>query len=352
MSAAHLAENNRDNGIAVLIVDDSAVARAALARIVSEHDGLRLAGLATGALQAIEWLRSHSVDVILLDLDMPGQGGLDALPELVRVGAGAQILIVSSAAEAGAAATIQALASGAADTLAKPAAGGIGQQFGALLAERVLRLGRAAARSPGPCLVGLREVATTPVSALALGASTGGIAALGQFFGNLGPGFAAPIFVTQHLPTSFMPYFADQLARYSARRVYLAANDLLVRSGDVVLARGDAHLEVVAHEGGALRCRLSTAETPTRNRPSVDRMFTSLGAAVGAGGVGVVLSGMGRDGCEGAGCLIAAGGSVMIQDFATSAIWGMPGAVAKAGHASVMGSPAALAAHLVSRGAR
>jgi two-component system, chemotaxis family, protein-glutamate methylesterase/glutaminase len=333
--------------IRILIVDDSVVARAALSRIISEAQDFVLAASLDGARRAIEWLATGSVDVILLDIQMPGLDGLAALPEMIAVSGGAQILIVSTLASEGARATVQALSLGAADTIAKPQLGGLGQAFAGQLVEKMQRLGHARPASRHVAEdVPLRLVAQRPVACLAIGASTGGLHALGTFFAGLSPAFDAPILVTQHLPAAFMPFFADQIATLSGRPTCVADEGMAIKQGHIYVAPGDAHLGCAA-DNRRVRIALLNHQVASRCCPSVDPMFASVAETYGEGALGVVLTGMGRDGAVGAETLVAAGGVIIAQDAASSAVWGMPGTVARAGLTSLVGSPAALAGYVM-----
>lgn len=349
-AAARLAPNfGSDRPISVLIVDDSAVARAALSRIIESGHGLALAGAVDSAAAAIGWLQRHAADVVLLDIEMPRISGLAALPELLDAGRGAQILIVASTAREGTEATLRALALGAADTLAKPSIGQLNQQFGSTLIERVLRLGRARRVERDLVRFTLRPKLASPVALLAIGASTGGIKALLEFFEKIVPTFDAPILITQHLPPTFMPYFADQVAAMAGRVARVAQAGEWVSRGEILVAPGDAHLTVRAVHS-RFRVELSSAPAASRCCPSVDPMLNTVAEAAGPGAVAVVLTGMGRDGEHGAAQIIARGGSVIVQDDASSAVWGMPGTVARAGLASMVAAPSYLAEHVVRRG--
>jgi two-component system, chemotaxis family, protein-glutamate methylesterase/glutaminase len=339
----------QERPISVLIVDDSAVARAALSHMVGGGGQLVLAGALDGAARAIAWLRVNRVDVVLLDLEMPTRNGLAALPELLAVGRGAKILVVSSTARAGAEATLRALAAGAADTLAKPAVGQLNQTFQAILVDRIERLGRASLHDVDLARFVLRPEPSTPIGLLGIGASTGGLSALAAFFAELPRSFTAPIVVTQHLPPAFMPYFADQLAAMSGRLAHVAEEGRRILSGEIAIAPGTRHLSVL-RQGTHFAASLSDRATPTRCCPSVDPMLESIAAAAGTQAAAIIMTGMGRDGTEGATRLVAAGGSVLVQDRATSAVWGMPGSVAKVGLACVAASPAQLAASVARRG--
>jgi len=332
----------------VLVVDDSLVARTALSRIIHESPDFALAAALDGARRAIDWLQTGQVDIVLLDIQMPGLDGLAALPELIAASGGARILIVSSLAAEGARATIEALALGATDTLAKPLAGGLGHAFAAELLGKLRRLGHArpAANWAFPREdFALRPVSLQPIACLAIGASTGGLHALGAFFAALPQSFDAPILVTQHLPPAFMPFFADQLRALAGRSASVAHEGRLLHRGEIQIAPGTAHL-ACASVNGEVEVVLQDQRAVSRCCPSVDPMFESVAKVYGAGAMGVVLTGMGRDGEIGAASIVEAGGVIVAQDVASSAVWGMPGSVVRAGLASMVGSPTALATHI------
>jgi len=347
-----------DSPVGVLVVDDSIVARAVIARIVDSSDRFMVAGAVGTVARALEFLRRATVDVILLDINMPEVDGLTALPDLLVAGRGARIVVVSSAAGDGAAATVQALALGAADTLVKPSAAAMSTQFAAQLLDRLDRLTTRAVPPPPPPPVPVIQRPPAPVPSsgdawdiVAIGASTGGIHALGHLLRQLPAAFRAPILVTQHLPGSFMPYFAAQLALLSGRPCEVAADRMRVRPGRIVVAPGDAHIRLVSIGEGEAAIRLSHDPAASGCLPSVDPMFASLAEVFGDRALAVVLSGMGRDGAEGAARVAAAGGTVIVQDQTSSVIWGMPGAVAAAGHADAVLPPDALG-RLIASGRR
>lgn len=176
---------------------------------------------------------------------------------------------------------------------------------------------------------------------LAIGASTGGIHALNQVLRDLPPEFDLPILITQHLPPSFIPVFARQVEMASGRRTNIAEEGSEIRAGEVSIATGHGHM-VVHRSRGRLFAKTSSAPTHSGCMPSVDPMLTSLTEACEGRVLAVILSGMGRDGSIGAKTLKEAGGSVFAQDAETSAVWGMPGAVAKAGTASLVAPPTEL----------
>ena len=327
-----------------MIVDDSIVARTVFSRML-DNDAFAIVAAASNAEQAIKLLAIHKVDIILLDIEMPGMDGLTALPGILEASDGARVLIVSSACDEGAAATVKALTLGAADTLLKPGAGNFAGRFAEALTDRLLRIGRAprvskrAATSP-PIAEPINN--RGPILCLAIGASTGGLHALSAFFGALPAAFDAPILITQHLPAEFMPYFAVQLAGIAGRAAKVATDGARLRPGELLVAPGDAHLRLIRFPDG-VRVRLDRTPAASGCLPSVDAMFAACAAIFGAGAVGVVLSGMGRDGVVGAADLVRAGGEIIAQDAETSVVWGMPGAVTNAGLTSAVMSPARIA---------
>lgn len=344
-----------DPPIRLMIVDDSAVARAVLSRIVGADPDFQLVAEAANAREALETLARTEVDIVLLDVEMPGASGLEALPEILRVGRGARVLIVSSLAEDGAAVTVRALAGGAADTLPKPGAGDFGGRFADMLGDRLRRIGRAARERIGtaaPDRVAdsflLRPMPDADLCCLALGASTGGLPALIALLGGLPARIGAPILVTQHLPEVFMTHFARQLNEACGREAVVAADGDPVRPEVLYVAPGDAHLCVVRH-GAEVAIELDRRRAPSGCRPSVDPMLASVAAAYRETGLGVILSGMGRDGLIGGRKLVESGGALLAQDRATCSIWGMPRAVAEAGLAAAVLPPADLARRVATR---
>jgi two-component system chemotaxis response regulator CheB len=312
--------------VRVLIVDDSAVARAVIARMIEVMPRFEVASALGNVAAALRFLEMDRVDIILLDLEMPDIHGLTALPDLIAAGQGARVLIVSSAAEDGAAAAVQALALGAADTLVKPGVGSFAGRFATVLEERMSRLFDIVPDLPDgrpPAISAPREF-----DIVAVGASTGGIHALSQMLRAIPADFQPPILVTQHLPASFMGYFAMQLAVLAGRPCEVASEHMRVRPGRIIVAPGHAHIRCVRMTDG-VAIRLSEQPAPSGCTPSVDPMLESVADVYGPRGLGVILSGMGRDGAIGARRLTAMGGSVLAQDKASSVVWGMPGAIAQ-----------------------
>ena len=323
----------------ILIVDDSVVARAVIARMIDQGRGYVVAAAVSDVQAALAFLAKERVDIILLDLEMPGVDGLTALPDIIAAGKGAKVLVVSSVCDEGGAAAIQALALGAVDTLVKPTNGAMVGGFAATLEEKLQRLTQNCAPAPPPAPRPRPRESGDDFDLVAIGASTGGIHALSQVLRALPPGFQVPILITQHLPPSFMPYFAAQVAVLAGRPCDVAIDHMRIRPGRAILAPGDAHLRCIRLAEGGAALRLIRTPAPSGCMPSVDPMLTSAAAIFGERTLAIVLSGMGRDGAEGAAKVAAAGGCVIAQDQATSVIWGMPGAVARAGIAAAILPP-------------
>jgi two-component system chemotaxis response regulator CheB len=340
--------------IRLMIVDDSTVARAVLSRMIETDPAFEISAVAGTAEAAIEALGEVRVDIVILDLEMPGAGGLKSIPRIIAAAAGAKVMIVSSLAEEGAEQTVAALALGAADTLPKPGTGRFNGRFSEILLSKLKALGYASVplAQPGvhqanaPAL--LRPMPTDPIDVLAIGASTGGIHALGVLFHALPRRIGVPILVTQHLPAPFMPVFARQLGAIAHREALVAEDGMELKRDRIILAPGDAHL-TLEPSGKSCVVRLTRGRSASGCMPSVDPMFASVGAIFGSGALGVVLTGMGRDGVEGAARLVASGGSILAQDEASCAVWGMPRAVLEAGLAGAVLAPDKIARRIGSR---
>lgn len=337
-----------------MIVDDSMVARAVLSRMVESDKSFEIAAVAGTAEDAIDALHAVKVDIVLLDLEMPGEGGLKMIPKILEAADGARVMIVSSVADDGAAQTVSALALGAADAMPKPGTGKFNGRFAEVLLSKLRTIGFADDQPPlaepirlqgyGP----LRAMSSDPIGILAIGASTGGIHAIAALFKALPAKIGVPILVTQHLPSPFMPVFARQLGIAARRETLVAEDGMKLLPDRIIIAPGDAHLTIESSERGHF-VRLSRERAPSGCLPSVDPMFASAGAEFGESAIGVILTGMGKDGADGASKLVALGGSVLAQDEASCAVWGMPRAVIEAGLACAVMSPEKMGRRIASR---
>ncbi len=340
----------------VLVVDDSAVARLVVQRVINETDGFKVIGHAGSAEEALEKLKTLSVDLVILDIEMPGMNGIEAIPHILRTNRNVPVLIVSSHCDEDAEASIRAMAMGASDLILKPNSPVSNESFAASLLEKMRRLTERAANLEQAVHPQGRstEAALTPmdirrpVKCLAIGASTGGIHALSTFFAELPRDFTMPILVTQHLPADFIVYFAQQLRKVSGRNTIPACDGQRVEDGEILIAPGDAHMAVKC-SNGHVHIRFDYNRTHNGFCPSVDPMLSSVAEVYGSDAVGIVLTGMVRDGVIGAGKLAKAGGEILAQDQQSSVVWGMPGAVARQGIANVIAPPVDLAKHVARR---
>ena len=332
--------------IRILIADDSAVMRSLLRAVVSSDAGLEVAGTAAdgqAALGAIETLRP---DLVLLDVEMPVMDGLVTLRKLRAQGHRMPVIMCSSLTQRGAKVTIEALASGASDYVAKPAGQSGREAAMQTLTQDLIPKIQALTSQPQPALPGAARIPllapmapfkAQPVesipTALAIGVSTGGPAALDILLPGLPANFPLPVLIVQHMPELFTKLFAERLNGRCALQVREAVEGEPVRAGSMYIAKGNWHMEVLAGARIGLPPTLHLSQGRPENhcRPAADVLFRSAAAVYGAGVLAVVLTGMGTDGMLGARFIREHGGSVLAQDQASSAVWGMPGAVANAG---------------------
>ncbi len=335
--------------VRVMVIDDSLTVRTVFSRMIEREDDLDVAAQAETAEKALSILRTMAVDVILLDLEMPGMGGLDALPKILETAKSAQVLVVSSLTQDGAKATLTALSVGAADTMLKPRPGGFTNDYRANLLGKIRALAGKEKNFNCGSILPLKPLSSlrmkTP-KVVAIGASTGGIHALNLFLHEVPRRFDLPILITQHLPSSFIPVFARQVEMASGRETVLAEEGTPIEPGKIIVAPGHGHM-VVRKLGSRAVTGLTYDPAASGCMPSVDPMFATLARAYDGHVAGVLLSGMGRDGTEGAESIIAAGGAIFAQDEASCAVWGMPRAVTERGLAIAALPPGELAQKLV-----
>jgi two-component system chemotaxis response regulator CheB len=333
----------------ILIVDDSAVMRSLLRSVVCAEEGLEVAGTAADGESALSAIESLHPDLILLDVEMPVMDGLATLRQMRARGYRMPVIMCSSLTQRGAQVTIEALACGAADYVAKPAGQASREAATRALAMDLIPRIRAltsrpqpqpllpcAARSPlalpMPPAHKPQPVSSTPV-VLAIGVSTGGPEALDLLLPALPANFPLPVLIVQHMPELFTKLFAQRLDGQCRLRAREAAEGDSVRAGTIYIARGNWHMEVLAASRPGQPPTLHLNQGPLENhcRPAVDVLFRSAAALYGSGVLALVLTGMGSDGLAGCRAIRDRGGSVLVQDEPTSTVWGMPGAVANAG---------------------
>lgn len=314
--------------IRVLIVDDSATMRKLIAASLSADAEFEVVGEAADPLQAREAIKALNPDVITLDVEMPNMNGLDFLERLMRLRP-MPVVMVSTLTTRGAEITLAALELGAVDCVAKPTAM-TPRAFDALPDKvRAAAGARVRAQRAAPTAREPDGQFSPGDSVVAIGSSTGGVEALLTLVERL-PANCAPMVITQHMPATFTKSFAERLNRTCAAEVREARDGDPLTVGKVFLAPGgDSHLEVdgVSH----LRCRVTPGPPVSGHCPSVDRLFESVARAAKARAVGVILTGMGRDGARGLLSIREAGGRTLGQNEATSVVYGMPKAAFEIG---------------------
>lgn len=341
--------------VSTLVVDDSVVVRTVIERILNDDGAFPVVHKTSSAEQALAFLRRHRVDLVLLDIELPGQSGLSALPDILAANPGGKVVILSANCDAGSAAAVEALALGASDIVSKPGSGSFGAQFQTSLIDRLSRLFSAGADRNDPAMPPVApqpDIAPEPMACLGIGASTGGIHALAQLFAGMSAPLGVPILVTQHLPASFSTYFAQQLARMTDLRVKIAEAGDRLMPDIVYVAPGNANLRCRKGLHGRVTITLDAERTPSGNLPGVDPMFASMADAYGAGAAAIVLTGMGRDGTTGGRAIVSAGGWIVVQDEASSVVWGMPGSIAGAGLSCAVMPPGFMMDYVARRGRR
>ena len=332
------------NPIRVMVVDDSVVVRKIVTDVLSADADIEVVGTAVNGKVAVAKLEQLKPDLITMDIEMPEMNGIEAV-RAIRAGRNRiPIVMFSTLTERGASATLEALASGASDYVTKPSNTGSMAQSQQNIREQLIPKIKAltgrpvpvgaspAVSPPPPRPAGPRPRPGKKPAVLVIGSSTGGPEALAKVLPQLPAALPVPVLLVQHMPPVFTRQFAQRLDRLCALRVVEASDGSPLVPGTVHLAPGDHHLVVRASPRGHTT---GLNQGPPENfcRPAVDPLFRSAVAAYDGAVLGLVLTGMGSDGRNGAGEIRNAGGTVLVQDQATSVVWGMPGAISQAGFA-------------------
>jgi len=331
--------------IRVLVVDDSVVFRSLVSRMVEQDPLLDLVGTARNGADAVAKIPRFEPDIITLDVEMPELDGIGALRVIAGRYPQIRVIMFSSLTARGAQVTVEALMAGASDYMTKPVCGPVSSDIFLQLANelsgkvRALFPGRVAGQRkkhtvvPTPMLSAFR---TAPLKirlaprVFVIGVSTGGPSALAEIVPQIPADFPLPIAIVQHMPPHFTRLLADRLTRVGNIPVIEAAEGMIARPGTALIAPGDYHMRLV-QDGAHLKVSLNQQPPENSCRPAVDVLFRSVADACQGAVMAAVLTGMGQDGLLGARQLKELGATVLVQDRASSVVWGMPGAVAEAG---------------------
>ncbi|WP_157135987.1 protein-glutamate methylesterase/protein-glutamine glutaminase [Teichococcus cervicalis] len=375
-----------DRPVRVMLCDDSATVRSVFARLLEADPAVQVVARVGDGQQALDTLQSlpreNRPQVILLDLEMPVMDGMTALPLLLKAQPTLAVIVASALTQRGAEVTMAAMRAGAADYVPKPSAAAGGMHDPTFRAELLAKVkgwarmrapptqppgsvapqpqpaARPGARAPSPLAAGVPVTAppgASPAAApprptalgkkprlLAIGSSTGGPQALAGFVRRLTVPLPVPIVIVQHMPAGFTAMLADHLSRLGGPQAAEAKEGEALQPGRIYVAPGDRHLLIEAGPLG-LVARLTMDPPENFCRPAVDPMLRSATKACEGRVLAVILTGMGQDGMLGCKAVAAGGGMVLAQDEASSVVWGMPGAVAKAGLAQALLPPEQLA---------
>jgi two-component system chemotaxis response regulator CheB len=361
LTSSVVPESTQHEPLRVMVVDDSVVIRGMISRWVgSEPDMVVAASLRTG-LDAVNQIERINPDVAVLDIEMPDLDGISALPLLLAKKRNLVIIMASTLTRRNAEISFKALSLGASDYIPKPESTReptAAETFRHDLVQKIRHLGAKVRRAlpvhPSPALAPLgdriraplhrpqvappasstlarRAFSTQNPRVLVIGSSTGGPQALMTLVGEIGAVVDRfPVLITQHMPPTFTTILAEHLARASHRPAREAVDGEIVKAGHIYLAPGGRHMRV-SRQGNEAAIVLDDGPPVNFCKPAVDPLFTSAIDVWQGAVLAVVLTGMGSDGMRGGKEIVAAGGSVIAQDEASSVVWGMPGAVANAG---------------------
>ncbi len=337
--------------IRVLIVDDSVVVRRLITHALKDDDELEVVGSASTAASALQKIQLLKPDLLTLDINMPGMSGLELLPILRERHPDIRAVMVSTLTAHGASSTLNALTLGASDYVSKPSGdASLAPALATLQAELVPKIKQlfrfpSETRSSSLMEPSAPAVTTAPPArvssstqrriehqVLAVGVSTGGPTALATFLAGFPSDFPLPIVIVQHMPPVFTRLLADRLRALTGFNVVEATAGMVLEPAKAIVAPGDYHMRV-RRAGTQVNVTLDQEPQECSCRPSVDVLFRSVRQVFGATAIGTVLTGMGQDGLRGAEELKRGGAYMIVQDEASSVVWGMPGAVAQAGFA-------------------
>jgi two-component system, chemotaxis family, protein-glutamate methylesterase/glutaminase len=341
--------------IRILIVDDSAVIRRMVSDLLAADSEIVVAGTAANGIEALAKIPEVEPDLVTLDIEMPEMDGLETLVEIRKLYAKLPVIMFSALTERGAAATLEALARGATDYVTKPSPSeSVGRAHYRVGEELLRKIKALCVRSPElrvlplPVPVLIAGLPQSRIDVVAIGTSTGGPNALSALIPLLPADFPVPIVIVQHMPAMFTRLLAERLNTVSRLDVREGKEAQRLQRGQIWIAPGDYHMTVV-RKGMEFVLGINRAPAENSCRPAVDVLFRSAAQTYGASVLAVVLTGMGADGTRGSAFIHNAGGEVIVQDEASSVVWGMPGSVVGANLADRIFPLAGIAAELVRR---
>jgi len=326
----------------VLIVDDAVVFRRLVAEEIGKDPALEVVGTAANGRIALQKIPQVNPDLVILDVEMPEMDGLQTLRELKKLYPRLPVIMFSALTERGASETLDALALGASDYFTKPTSvRGLDASLEVIRTELIPEIkalcssaaGRKSGSTSGICKDPAPRYIGGPagkIQIVAIGTSTGGPNALADVFARLPADLPVPIVIVQHMPPMFTRLLAERLSAQAAIPVREGASGSLLQPGQAWIAPGDYHM-ITVRDG--TQVRLLVHQDPPENscRPAADVLFRSVAQTFGPNALTVVMTGMGSDGLRGCEAIRAGGGQILAQDEATSVVWGMPGAVTRAG---------------------
>jgi two-component system chemotaxis response regulator CheB len=337
--------------IRLLLVDDSATIRGLLSKTLNAQPGLKVVGTASNGEKALAFLTEETVDVVLLDIEMPVMNGLETLQHLRLLYPRLPVVMFSSLTERGAKATLEALVAGANDYVPKPTGSDANAIVSRIESDLVPKLravhrpatvlskqppARPAPTKPSvPVTEAGHKESSRHTGVIVVAVSTGGPSALAEVLPRFVGPETPPVVIVQHMPKEFTQHLSQRLTKLCGHPVSEAVDGQPLSNGDVVLAPGGIHIEIVKDRAG---CHLAYNHGPPENscRPSADVLFRSAASVFGKETLALVLTGMGNDGLLGCQTVSAAGGTVLAQDEPTSIVWGMPGQVVRHGLANAV----------------
>ncbi len=320
--------------VRILIVDDSVVIRRVLSNLLASDPEIEVAGTAVNGRQALTRIPEVKPDLVTLDIEMPEMDGLETLVEIRKLYPKLPVIMFSTLTERGAAATLDALARGASDYVTKPSPGGGSESAPERVQEELIRKIKSLCAVRVPHLPpGLSPlVSARPqvrIDVVAIGTSTGGPNALVELIPQFPADFPVPVVIVQHMPALFTRLLAERLNTLSRLDVQEGKEGQKLQCGQIWIAPGDHHM-TVGRKGVEIVLGINRDPQENSCRPAVDVLFRSVAQTYGSNVLAVVLTGMGADGTRGACDIRAAGGEVIVQDEASSVVWGMPGSVVAA----------------------